>query len=53
MGLGRDEFERLSAEEKKRRTALVREKYRSAGADAVIGSMQELMPLLESVFLIG
>ena len=53
MGLGREEFERLSAEEKKRRTALVREKYRSAGADAVIGSMQELMPLLESVFLIG
>lgn len=46
MGLSEAEYEALSEEEKEEQIARVMEKFRNAGADAVIRNMKELTDLL-------
>lgn len=53
MGLTEAEYQMLAPEEKRQKDVLVKEKYMEAGADAVIRSMDELLPCLEQVFVIS
>lgn len=46
MGLTREEYEALSADEKEKRDKVTAEKYRQAGADAVIQDIRGLLELV-------